>query len=99
MESELNALEADVERAAGEMRVALERIREQLARPQASLFDEEEAAQLEVDFERLNARYHTIHGKVRTEIDHVRSRYATQDVRVFPIALTFLYPAERAQRV
>lgn len=93
MEGELSALEADVDRAASEMRGALDRIRSQLDRPQASLFDEEEAAQLEGDFDRLNNRYRSVHEKVRAEIEHVRARYATQDVRVFPIAVTFLHPA------
>jgi hypothetical protein len=94
MDTELKGLEADVDRAADEMRLALARIRDQLDRPQASLFDEEESIQLEADFERLNARYRTIHEKVRAEITHVRSRYETQDVRVFPIAVTFLHPIE-----
>lgn len=92
MESELEALENDVDRAAGEMREALDRIRGHLDRPQAGLFDAEESAQLQSDFDRLNARYQTIRDKVRSEIETVRDRYVTQDVRVFPIAVTFLHP-------
>jgi hypothetical protein len=92
MGAELGALEADVDRAADEMRRALDRIRRQLDEPQGSLFNEQESLQLESDFERLSSRYQSVHAKVRDEITHVRARYASQDVRVFPVAVTFLYP-------
>lgn len=97
MDTELQALEADVDRAADDMRDALDRIRKQLDQPQASLFDEEVAVQLQTDFDRLNSRYTTMREKVRAEIDQVRSRYATQDVRIFPIAVTFLHPLDRGE--
>ncbi len=93
MEDELTRLESDVDRAAVAMREALDRTRSQLDSAQISLFAEEEAEQLERDYDRLHARYATIRDKVQTEITSVRERYATQDVRVFPIAVTFLHPA------
>ncbi|MBY5162097.1 DISARM system SNF2-like helicase DrmD [Salsipaludibacter albus] len=92
MEEELARLESDVDRAADAMREALDRTRNQLDSAQISLFADDEAEQLEHDYDRLQARYETIRDKVRTEITSVRERYATQDVRVFPIAVTFLHP-------
>ncbi len=93
MEEELERLESDVDRAASAMREALDRTRAQLDSAQLTFFDEEETQQLELDYDRLHARYETIRDKVHKEIASVRERYATQDVRVFPIAVTFLHPA------
>lgn len=95
MEEELARLESDVDRAASAMREAVDRTRAQLDSAQLTFFDEEETQQLELDYDRLHARYETIRGKVHKEIASVRERYATQDVRVFPIAVTFLHPASR----
>ena len=92
MEAELDRLQADVDRAAVAMREALDRTRAQLDSAQLSLFAREEAEQLQLDYDRLHSRYQTIRDKVRIEVDGVRERYAAQDVRVFPIAVTFLHP-------
>lgn len=92
MEEELTRLESDVERAAAAMRDALDRTRTRLDDAQQSLFAEEESTQLQLDYDLLAARHETIFGKVKRETDEVRKRYATQDVRVFPISVTFLHP-------
>ena len=92
MDEELARLQSDVDRAAEAMRQALDRTRRQLDQAQLTFFDTQETQQLELDYDRLEARHDTLREKVHREIASVRERYATQDVRVFPIAVTFLHP-------
>lgn len=92
LSQEIAALEFEVSQAAEEMRTTLEHLDGLLQSPQATLFDDDVADQLRFDLDRLNQRHALVRNQVKEDIERVRRRYSEQDVRVFPIAVTFLHP-------
>ena len=56
------------------------------------LWDDDEKAQLQLNFDLLQDRLDTIRNDIDREIRFVEARYEDLDTFVMPIALTFLRP-------
>ncbi len=56
------------------------------------LATEDERRQLSRDLEALRRRVEEIPGEIERETQRITDRYASRDVRRFPVALTFLVP-------
>jgi hypothetical protein len=97
LDQETAALEAEAEQAAADMRGTIENLREVMNQPQATLFDDDVARQLRFDLERLSDRHAQVRDQVHADLEQVKHRYSKQDVRVFPIAITFLIPVTKRE--
>ena len=75
-------------------------IRKQLADAdlpeQLDLFSGDERRQYDRDLDALRRRLDSIPAEIDAEREHLRTRYATRDVRTFPVAVTFIVPESMA---
>jgi len=91
-ERETKALREDAERIQRGIRKRIDEIKDQLDGMGLQLWEDDEKAQLERNFELLQRRLATIRDDIDGEIEAVEARYDDLDTFVMPIALTFLHP-------
>ena len=93
-ERETNALREDSERIQKGIRRRIGEIKSELDDIGLRLWEDDEKAQLERNFDLLQRRIDTIRDDIDIEIAAVEARYDDLDTFVMPIALTFLHPED-----
>jgi hypothetical protein len=91
-ERETKALRDDAERIQRGIRSRIDEIKRTLDDMGLQLWNEEEKAQLQHNFDLLQGRLDTIRNDIDREIQSVEARYDDLSTFVMPITLTFLHP-------